>query len=271
MPISASREDGLGIARRRARALLHRCGVREPEHIRVEVFAKRLGAKIVEAPLSGAQSQLIRNGRHIHILVAERVTDEHARRFSIAHELGHLDLEHASCAPVDLARPHPTRRRRSDVRSPESEANTYAAEMLMPEHLVRRACEVSPVSLEPAWQIARTYRVSILAAAIRFAELSSERCAAVFCEGNAVKWVVASPTFTRGIERGTRLDPQSAAHDFFATGRLDERAQPVPASAWFATSRDVDIIEHSIAHTALGTTLTMLWVPDAVAPRLGMA
>ena len=51
----------------------------------------------------------------------------------------------------------------------------------MPAVLLRRACEVSPVDLAVPRTIARDYEVSILASTIRFAELASERCAAVFC------------------------------------------------------------------------------------------
>ena len=66
------------------------------------------------------------------------------------------------------------------------------------------------------------------------------------------------------------LHPDSIAWDFHTTGTLDERAQPVPARAWFDTSSNVDIIEHAICRPDYGTVLSLLWVPDAVGARVGM-
>jgi hypothetical protein len=61
-----------------------------------------------------------------------------------------------------------------------------------------------------------------------------------------------------------------AAWAFFAHGKLDDRPQPIPASAWIDTSVDVDIIEHSICSHEHRTVLSLLWVPERVAGPLGM-
>jgi hypothetical protein len=85
-----------------------------------------------------------------------------------------------------------------------------------------------------------------------------------------VSWVVPSPTFTREIRRGRHLDRYSIAWDFFERGELDDRPQPVPADAWFDTSSEVDIVEHSIAARDHGTVLSLLWIPERCAVKLGM-
>lgn len=36
------------------------------------------------------------------------------------------------------------------------------------------------------------------------------------------------------------------------------------------TAHDVEIIEHSICSREMGTVLSMLWVPERAAPKLGM-
>lgn len=256
-------------AREAARALSRRFGVTAPAHIHVEAFATRLGATIQVGPLEGAVAQLVRVGRDVHIIVSERVTDTCAIRFSIAHELGHFVLGHPSRPPAELcSAPRGHRGAPAGERNYELEANAFAGELLMPEHLLRRACEVSPVSMEIPRQIARDYNVSILASAIQFAELASERCAAVFSARREVVWSAPSPTFTRAIPRGKRIDPESVAWDFFASGRLDDRAQAVPADAWLDTSVEAEIVEHSIASPEHGTVLSLLWIPEHAAARL---
>ncbi len=256
-------------ARQAAVALSRRFGVTAPDHINIEVFAAKLGATVIVGPLEGAIAQLVRSGNHVHIIVSERVTDECAIRFSIAHELGHYVLGHPSRPPSELCggvRPRPGSR---EERNYELEANAFAGELLMPSHLVRAWCEVSPVSMEIPRKIAREYNVSILASAIQFAELSSERCAAVFSSRREVVWTAPSATFAREIPRGKRIDPHSVAWDFFVKGELEDSAQPVPADAWFDTSVEVDIVEHSIASPQHGTVLSLLWIPERSASRLG--
>jgi Zn-dependent peptidase ImmA (M78 family) len=267
------RQHGIRAARRAARALLHRFGVRAAEHIQLDSFAKHLGVSILIDRLDGAQAELVRAGSHAHIILSNRITDECAMRFcfNTAHELGHLVLDHPPSPLAALCgEQQPTRRAREDVRDFEAEANAFAGELLMPDDLLRRRCETSPVSLAVPFEIAAEFRVSILASSIRFAELTSERCAAVFSAKRTVKWCAPSATFTREIERGTRLDPASIAWDYYQTGDLDDRPQQVAADAWFRTSADVEIVEHSIASKELGTVLSMLWVPERVAAPLGL-
>src|SRR5690242_14447019 len=96
------RKTGIREARRIARALVYRLGIVSAEHIRIEAIAKRLGARVVETHLDGAQAQLLRTGDETVIMVSDRVTDVASRRFSIAHELGHCVLKHPSMPPHAL-------------------------------------------------------------------------------------------------------------------------------------------------------------------------
>ncbi|MEJ7598509.1 MAG: ImmA/IrrE family metallo-endopeptidase [Kofleriaceae bacterium] len=264
------RQGGISNARRVARGYVYRLGIRAPEHIRIEAIARRMGARVVEGPLDGADAQLVRSGDDVRVIVSDRITDPGARRWAIAHELGHLVLGHPSFPPHLLGGPAPQRPTKNHERDYEAEANTFASELLMPYELVSTWCDASPVDLTIPWRIAHAFTMSILATTIRFAELSPERCAAVFSARHQVSWCAPSPTFTRKIERGRRLDPASVAWDFFKTGRIDDRAQPVPADAWFDTSIDVEIVEHSIASEQFGTVLSLLWIPERVAAPLGM-
>lgn len=264
------RDHGIADARRIARALVRRLGIEAPEHVRIEAIAKRLGARIVETRLDGAAAQLVRKGDDVHVLVSDRLTDPSFRRFSIAHELGHFVLRHPTMPAASFSGPAPGRRTKPDARDYEAEANAFAGELLMPYELAQRPCAVSPVSLEIPRQLASTFSVSILTAAIRFVELSPERCAAVFSTRREVAWCVPSPTFQREIPRGHRLDAQSVAWDFFAKGAIDDRPQPVAADAWLDTDRDVDIVEHAIASRDHGTVLSLLWVPERAAASLGL-
>jgi hypothetical protein len=255
-------DSRLEAARREARQLSHRFGVTAPEHIRLEAFAARLGVEIHHVQLEGAGCQLVRNGTRGTILVPDSMTDELYRRFSIAHELGHFVLRHPS---ADLALP--SHHRRAERRDYELEANRFASELLMPEHLVRAEFELSKVDLDVCRRIASRFNVSILASTIRFTELASERCAAVFSSAGKISWVRASESFRLQIPYRELL-PSSLAYGFFATGTLVELPVNVPADAWFSTEAQVDIVEHSTSSQEHNTVLSMLWIPEPVAPIL---
>ncbi|HEY4243689.1 MAG TPA: ImmA/IrrE family metallo-endopeptidase [Kofleriaceae bacterium] len=271
------RQAGLWNARREARACVTRLGISAPEHIRVDAIAKRLAAlrgfrlRIIEGPLDGADSQLVRFPGELTIIISDRIKDTASRKFVIAHELGHVVLEHPMLPPHrigDAAASPPTA---DDVRDYEAEANAFASELTMPHLLIRDWCRVVPVNLEMPWRIARTFGMSILAASRRFAELSPERCAAVFAAHRKVMWCTESASFTVPIERYRYLDPGSLASAFWSKGAIEEREQFVPANAWLRTTASVQIVEHATASHEFRTVLSMLWVPDHAAEPLGMA
>jgi hypothetical protein len=245
--------------------------VKTREDVRPEAWAYDLGIEIVEADLDGASAQLIRLADLVQIVLPTRITEYCARRFAIAHELYHFLKRHPSLSPTMMCKPKWLRGGEREMHAFEIGSNAFGGAVLLPDFLLRKRCEISPVTLDVPWQIAKEYEVSILASAIRFVELSSERCAAVFSKDGVVQWVRRSKTFTRRILEGGRLHHDSVAWDYHATGKLDERDQPVPAPAWFDTSAKVDIIEHSTCRPDYGTVLSLLWVPEAVAARVGMS
>jgi hypothetical protein len=265
-----TKEDAIALGWLDAHRFLRRYGVTARDDLHPEAWAHDLGVEIIEADLDGAAAQLIRLADVVQIVLPERIRDHCARRFAIAHELYHLWKRHPSLSATMMCTPKWLRGGQADQHEFEIGANAFAGAVLLPEFLLRRRCEVSPVSLEVPWKIAREYEVSILTSAIRFAELSSERCAAVFSKGGVVRWAARSRTFTRSIREGQRLHRDSIAWDYHASGVLDERDQTVPATAWLDTTSDVDIIEHSTCHPEYGTVLSMLWVPEAVGAQLGM-
>lgn len=270
------RQAGIWAARRVARGYVTRLGISAPEHIRIDAIATRLAAerslklRIINGPLDGADSQLVCVDAEITITIADRVKDPCARKFIIAHELGHLVLDHPTLPPhrIGDAASKPTA---DDVRDYEAEANAFASEITMPYMLVRGLCRLVPVNLDAPWRIANTFGMSILASARRFAELSPERCAAVFSARQRIIWCTESSKLTNSVERNRSLDVRSVAWGFWERGGVDERERDVPASAWFRTNADVPIVEHAVASNEFQTVLSMLWVPDRAAVPLGLS
>jgi hypothetical protein len=157
-------------ARKLAREVLWNCGLDEPAKIDPLVIVGRLGIIVIYAPLDGPTAQVFRHGDRAIMRVSNRIIQLGRRHFTIAHELGHCLLGHQIPRDPDEAL--------SRTAYQEREADVFAAETLMPEHLV--APHVTrPASLATVREIGNTFRASIVAAGLRYVELTSAPCARV--------------------------------------------------------------------------------------------
>lgn len=252
-------------ARTAALQLLKRFGLEREYPVPVEDIAWALGVEVVHGGLTGALASLTRAGDRARIRVSDEPAEPGQLRFSIAHELGHLVLKHPSS--LDFCEEKTIQRYFLDGDT-EAEANAFAAELLMPQPLVQRRCDVSPVDLDVIGGIAADFGTSLVATAIRFAELTAERCAVVFAQQRRVRWVVRSSSFWPRIERGQALSPWSLADDYFARGSVSRACEPIDASAWVPGNhleREEEIFEHATTLPSLGAVLSLVWIPESAA------
>lgn len=112
-------------AARRAREITGRIKYRSLP-IDVRRIATMHRCLVVRAPISGARGVTLFDRGHALIVLSSRSTPEQAR-WALAHELGHVLLN------------HDRRRAPRGDRSTCHEANVFASELLMPRRLVWRA------------------------------------------------------------------------------------------------------------------------------------
>jgi Zn-dependent peptidase ImmA (M78 family) len=261
------RERGLRAARRAARELLRRWGVRTASDIRVEAIAKAEGIRIVEGPLRGARGRLV-SGPQPVIRIADDTIEDGARRFTIAHEIGHHVLmhpcsgTHSACASARASAALDT-----NWRDYEAEANAFASELLMPRHLVAPRCDGEP-SLEIPRAIALEFGTSIPASAIRYVQLTGARCAAVYSQRGTIEWAPKSRGFKETLARGAAIPRGSFAYACARSQDHDDRARALDASVWFSTTKRIEIVEHSAPVSEAGGVITLLWVPEVAAAQL---
>lgn len=138
------------LARRKARELLKAVGVDKPP-VPVGKLAKRVGAVVRLQPFEGQMSGMVHRQPGGKATIG--VNSRHAltrRRFTIAHEIGHLILHKDEDLHVDEASPIGFRTEASaaGVDVNEIEANQFAAELLMPVYLLRSEIERLPKNIE---------------------------------------------------------------------------------------------------------------------------
>jgi Zn-dependent peptidase ImmA (M78 family) len=125
---------------RSARDLLIRLDVTQPP-VPVERIAHELGAEVQRRPNGPDISGLLyRDDSQANVVVIGVNEDESPvrQRFTIAHEIGHLQLHKGRQLWVDRSVRVNLREAGEHSRGGEErEANWFAAELLMPEHMVR--------------------------------------------------------------------------------------------------------------------------------------
>jgi Zn-dependent peptidase ImmA (M78 family) len=256
---------GVDNARREARRLLRRLRVESAAAIDIELLAKQLDVDIVDVRLDGATAQLVIGLGHRAIYLSDRLIERSLRRWAIAHELGHLVLDHPSPPLEALSGPRP-HEPLLDTRDVEVEADCFALELLTPACAVRAVHNGGPVTLRVASRLARMCGVSMEASAIRIAESTENLCAAVLSDRAGRRWIAPSPHLLQvggsTMTDDRRLDSRSIAKRYFDHDRGCEQPELVPAAAWLAAPAEGQLVlEHSLPGTQPGTVLTMLSSP----------
>lgn len=164
-----------GLARRKARELLEQAGV-ETLPVPVEDLARRLEAEVRYEPYDGELSgmHLRRKGRSVIGVNASH--PETRQRFTLAHEIGHMILHPDADFHIDDAFPVRFRNARSSTGDDEAEveANQFAAELLMPEDVLRkhvRALAGSAAVEDAIAELAAKFDVSLEVMTIRLSAL----------------------------------------------------------------------------------------------------
>ena len=233
-------------------------GYAHPTELEIEVLAHIRRALVRESPTTGARANLLRLGDRGVISVADGLPVEQ-RRWAIAHELGHFEV-HAGVSYLGLCTGEDLRAD-YDGSGREQEANAFAAELLMPESLFARRCDLPKVSWGPILSLAEEFQVSVTAAALRFLAFTDDRVALVTCKDGKVVWTQGTRNFGKRPVRGSEVDQWTLAYDFFKKGKAPKSPETVNADAWVPDTRDKEVVEHVFPMPRYGMTMSLLWFP----------
>jgi hypothetical protein len=255
-----------------AERVLNEVGItRVDDLLLLDLIAWERGALVRSTYLAGAEARIAMAGERAIITVSTTVRDSRRRRFSVAHELGHLEMHRtqgglALCVSEDIDDWQP---QRADV-SREQEANRFAAALLLPERFFKPLCRKQEPSLDLIAELADAFDVSLTATALQYLRFCNEACAVVLSRDGIIKWFRGSRYFDElgvFIPVVRRLDPSSLAASFFQGDTLPATRTRVYASTWFAPgryNRNATIYEQSWSMPSYNTVLTLLWVADDI-------
>jgi Zn-dependent peptidase ImmA (M78 family) len=246
----------LSQSRSAARRVLQELRIRKPADIDVELIAAHYGVFVEYKNLPNEEGHLLRAGSTGIIVVNSRHRGAEKERFIEAHELGHF-FRHEGidqfelCTNQDLGNWYTTS-------GYETEANVFAAELLMPEALFARGCDRNKPNLHHVRELAAAFRTSLTATAIRFVECSPEPCAVVHSTAGVIDWSFKTEDFAFRPPRGARLTTRTNAGDIFAGKPVADRPETIDGAGW-PNGLDMDIQEHSMKLGNYNSVLTLLW------------
>jgi len=141
----------------------------------------------------GVSGFLMRVGSAFAILYARHIDNEGFIRFTVAHELGHFYLPgHPQLLFPSGDGIHQSRSGFISQQREERQADQFAAALLMPEMLFRKAIDRAGQGFPAVQSLADLCKTSITSTAIRYAKYTDDALAVIVSSGDRVEYCFLS-------------------------------------------------------------------------------
>lgn len=239
--------------------ILSDLGIEQPVDIDIEAIAEECGATIRYSRLSGCAARLM-GFKNRAIITIEENTSRPRQRFSAGHELGHWMRDRGQvafrCQSENFVREWSTE-------NPETRANRFASDLLLPARMFRARLQKMPVTFESVRQLGAIFTMSLTATSIRLVEYG-ELPAVLVCNGPQKReWFVSNGEVKGKIWLEDRPGKGSIAEALLRGERTDSSPRDVRSDAWF---NDRNASNHWVHEDSLltsdGSVLSLLWWKD---------
>ncbi len=239
--------------------ILNDLGISEPEEIDIEAIAEECGATIRYRPLSGCAARIM-GYKDRAIITIDADTIRSRQRFSAGHELGHWMRDRwrvtFQCKSKDFVREW-------SLENPETRANRFASDLLLPPKMFRTRQHRMPVTFDSVQQLANVFCTSLAATAIRLVEHGGLP-ALLVCNGpEKLEWFVPNPEVRGKVFLERRPGRGSIAEELLRGNRGEAGGREVRSDAWF---NDRNAVNHWVHEDSLrtsdGSVLSLLWWKD---------
>ncbi len=196
------------------------------------------------------------------MLYNEVIRSAGRRRFTQAHELGHYLIHRArqstfECTQSDMLHWGP------DLKLMESEADDFAANLLMPLNHFRLDTEGQSINFEILSVCSDKYGVSLTAAALRWIKSTAQSAVLVLSRDGFMDWSFSSDrAFKKGAFFRTKHEPleiPASSHLAASPSILHKRGIDIAANVWFPHAHpEARLREMNVLCENYGYTLTLL-------------
>jgi Zn-dependent peptidase ImmA (M78 family) len=192
-------------------------------------------------PLKGAQGQIVMNKNNAIITVNSNIVNKQKQRFVLAHELGHL-LMHKNANRHSFNCDINAFLDWNSKRIEETEANLFAAELLMPSTLFKAECRKhNRISLAKLQSIAELFQTSITSTLIKFVDSGTHPTCLVFIKNGIIKWSRFSSDFPLNfINSNVRPLVGTVAREIIDGDDIPLHPEKVNALDWFGDDYNIE-------------------------------
>jgi Zn-dependent peptidase ImmA (M78 family) len=225
--------------------------------------------KIFEESFDGLEGILLFDGYLAAIGLNSQQTYLKRRKFSVAHELGHLNMDvnigeekqflctNKMIESFDL---------KNDI---ELRADQFASELLMPRKMIKSFFNPEEPNWDAIQKVSQEFDVSLMASAFKYVDNSTVPCCLVVSKKGVIQFYKPSNFFKYSLQM---RDSRIVANDTFAFKALKAETVPndfdtVSADIWisgYKVKRDSELLEWSLPLNSYGLVLTILWDDETV-------
>ncbi|SDF77825.1 Zn-dependent peptidase ImmA, M78 family [Paraburkholderia phenazinium] len=233
----------------------------------LSVYVKAANAKVVKEELGkGESGYTITKPNGKHVITVNSLEPEERQRFTICHEIAHIELKlpssHEEVPSWSYAKRHIN----------EVMCDIFAAELLMPYVQWRALVPKTEPSLDVLEYMASQFRTSFPAAASRYANLADVPCAYVTMERGAIRYAARSTLLRKvgaWIAPKSPIPPGSVAHRLREGGVSQVDTGEVAQDIWFENwDKGLDLSELARHYAKSDTTVALLWFSEEDLPEV---
>src|SRR5689334_295519 len=241
-----------------ATQILADLGIREPLDLDIDAIAEHCGATIRYKPLHGCEAR-IRGYNDRAIITVNSLSTTERQRFSACHELGHWMRDRGQIA---FQCEDKSFTREWSANNPETRANRFASDLLLPASMFRPQARGLPVTFSTVSNLASKFQMSLTATAIRFVEHGWMPSMLVCNTDEGKAWFVANSELKGKFWPVERPGKNTVAYAL-QLGASRESPQDVRCNEWINHPRaDRYWIKEDSIMLRERTVLSLLWWED---------
>lgn len=253
-----------------AESILNDFGIDEPNSISIEDIVYALDIPLQFRKLNGCDGRIIHDGNRSIIVINDQIQYQSRRDFTIAHELGHYLMHRDSLiqhTDTMITMSWFDNTLKNKILIQEYEANTFAAEILLPTSIFKQEIEKKKFSPELIKSVADKFKVSQSSIIFRFVDFGNHPICVFYSKDNKVKFWKKSQDFYYRIKECTKIPPpsDSVTAEFFEDGTFysgKEAKQEIVKSVWLDVKDDyVDdpFYEFCLIHSESNLAISVIW------------
>ncbi len=249
-----------------ARHILNQFGITDITKIDLADLAYALNAIIEESDSLNADGRTIFGTTFSLIKINSNIQHIGKKRFTIAHELGHLAL-HKDLQPLFLDSDNTLEYFKKGHQ--ETEANEFASELLMPISLFKSECKGKKFSPDLLRHLSEKFQTSITSTVYRYFEHGDHQICLFYSFDNKVRYWKRPDGYPHFVIDRTKLAPpeDSVAAEFFNNKKIytkEHSKQQIWKSTWFElknweNDQDFNFYEYCIVTPQHNTVLSVVW------------